>query len=29
LRSAYRRPGFDQPDYTIFFVGFRAARPIR
>ena len=29
LRSAYRRPGFDQPDYTIFFVGFRVARPIR
>jgi formylglycine-generating enzyme required for sulfatase activity len=29
LRSAYRKPGFDQPDYTIFFVGFRVARPIR
>lgn len=29
LRTVYRRPGFDQPNYTIFFVGFRVARPIR
>lgn len=29
LRSSYRNPYFDQPDYTIWFVGFRVVRPIR
>lgn len=29
LRATYRTPGFDQPDYTIFFVGFRTVKPVR
>jgi formylglycine-generating enzyme required for sulfatase activity len=29
LRSSYRNPYFDQPDYTIWFVGFRVVRPVR